>query len=686
MDTKIIKTLFKKEMLDVFRDKKTVIMMLIVPVLLYPIVFIGAMQVMAFVNSSMKEQEYRIAVEMDDEGAFYDRLVRAGGQEPGGDETAYRITVVDAAAIGGGERAWEAALEKEEIDAYVSARDSGGRTQYDVYYLSSVTNSSYAADLVTDVLDDFREDLTRQRIAAEGLSADEILEPISYERKNTASSEQSLGSIIGSVLPLMLVVSLLMGTMYPAIDTTAGERERGTLETVLTLPVRNRDLITAKFLTVAVIGMVSALLNMLSMGGIAVYMYQIMDLQTEMADIDIAKFIPAILVCILAVFAFSLFVSAVTMCTTAFAKSYKEANNYITPLMLVMMFTGYVGFIPNLELTQGIAMLPVANICLLIRNMMVFKIDYAMTAVVLLSNVAYAVLAILFLSRIYDSESILFSDQKGGLQLFEKRENMTGGGVPTVSDAMFVMAVSLLLLMYAGSFLQIKYGLAGLFATQMILLAVPLFVVLYTRRDIRETYGFSGAGAQGFLGSALLGAGMFLVNLVIAAGMIRLFPDSAENMETAFAGIMGDNVAAALFVIALAPAVCEELLFRGVVFHAVKAGHRTAAACAVTAVLFGCFHMSLVKFLPTGLMGLVLCIVVWQTGSIYPAMLMHFMNNALSVVISFCPEQIGKVFPVFYKSTFSLADSLLLLGGGTVLAGVGMVMLRKGAAEKGKKK
>ncbi|MDE6942050.1 MAG: hypothetical protein K2P40_14050, partial [Lachnospiraceae bacterium] len=194
MDAKIIRTLLKKEMLDVFRDKKTVIMMLIVPVLLYPIVFIGAMQVMAFVNSSMKEQEYRIAVEMDDEGAFYDRLVRAGEQDPGEDETAYRITVVDAAAIGGGERAWEVALEKEEIDAYVSACDSGGRTQYDVYYLSSVTNSSYAADLVTEVLDDFREDLTRQRIAEEGLSADEILEPISYERKNTASSEQSLGS------------------------------------------------------------------------------------------------------------------------------------------------------------------------------------------------------------------------------------------------------------------------------------------------------------------------------------------------------------------------------------------------------------------------------------------------------------------------------------------------------------
>ena len=74
-------------------------------------------------------------------------------------------------------------------------------------------------------------------------------------------------------------------------------------------------------------------------------MYKLMDLQTEVAALDLAKFVPAILVCVLAVFAFSLFISAITMCVTSFAKSYKEANNYITPLMLVVMFVGYVGFI-----------------------------------------------------------------------------------------------------------------------------------------------------------------------------------------------------------------------------------------------------------------------------------------------------------------------------------------------------
>ncbi|MDE6620785.1 MAG: ABC transporter permease [Lachnospiraceae bacterium] len=680
MNTKIIKTLFKKEMLDVFRDKKTVIMMLVVPVLLYPLIFVGVMQVMAFINSSMEEQNYRIAVETEDGGAFCGQLAQAGERETAEDGTAYQITVVDAGSIGGagGEKAWEEALENEEIDAYVATYDLDGRMQYDVYYLSSVTNSSYAADLVMDMLEDFREELTRKRIAEEGLEAQEILEPICYERKNTASSEQSLGSIIGSVLPFMLVVSLLMGTMYPAIDTTAGERERGTLETLLTLPVTNRDLIMAKFLTVAVIGMVSALLNMLSMGGIAVYMYQIMDLQTEMADIDMVKFIPAILVCILAVFAFSLFISAVTMCVTSFAKSYKEANNYITPLMLVVMFTGYIGFIPNLELTQGIAMMPVANICLLVKNMMVFKIDYGMIAVVLASNVAYAILAVLFLSRIYDSESILFSDGKGGLQIFERRENMTRGGVPAVADAMFVMAVTLLLLLYAGSILQLKYGLAGVFATQMFILAVPLFLVVYTKRDMRQTYGFARAKVQEYVGSAFLSAGLFFVNLVIAAGFMQLFPQSAENVETAFSEIMGDNMAAVLFVIALTPAVCEELLFRGLVFHAVKAKHRVATACIVTAALFGCFHLSLVKFVPTGLLGLILCLVVWRTGSIYPAMLMHCINNALSVVISYCPEQIGKVFPVLYKSSFSLADGLFLFGVGAVLAAIGAVILWRG--------
>ncbi|MCM1087172.1 MAG: ABC transporter permease [Muribaculaceae bacterium] len=687
MNTKIIRTLVKKEMLDVFRDKKTVIMMLVVPVILYPLIFIGVMQVVAAISSSMGEQTYRVVIEAEDEGAFLEKLMHMGEKEPDGelseesqDKTeedtsgsSYSIQIVDAASI----EDYEAALEMEEIDVYIAGGMENGKLQYDIYYLSSETNSSYAMNLVMDAFEEFREEMTEEKIREAGLNVQEILEPVLYEGQDTASSEQSLGSIMGSILPFMLIVSLLMGTMYPAIDTTAGERERGTLETILTLPVTNRQLIVSKFLTVAVIGMISALLNILSMGGIAFYMYQVMDMEMSMQTIDLTQFLPAILVCILAIFAFSLFISAITMCVTSFAKSYKEANNYITPLMLVVMFTGYIGFIPNVELTQTMAMIPVANICLLIKNMLLFKIDYMTVAMVLLSNIAYAALAILFLSKIYDSEAILFGDGKGGLQLFEKRSNLQKGGVPTVSDVGFVVAVTIVLVLYAGSMLQLKFGLAGVFGTQMILLCVPLAVVLYTKKDIRLTYGFQKTGISGYLGGLFLIVGAFLVNIVLSYGLMRLFPQSTSQVNDTFSSIMSGGVLESLIVIALAPAVCEEMLFRGFIFHSVKEKYRIFPAMMIVAVLFGIYHMSLVKFIPTGFLGMVLCYVVYRTGSIYPSMMMHFVNNAFSVLISYYPETLQDVLPVFYQETISVSDGLILFGIGLISFGIGGILLRR---------
>lgn len=681
MNTRIIRTLVGKEMLDVFRDKKTVIMMLAIPVILYPLIFIGAMQVAMMISSSMEEQNYRIVVDAEDDGAFSQMLVEKSSiRETESDEETYTITLVDAGSI----TDYEKALNDEEIDVYVSGMMQNGKLQYDIYYLSSATNSSYASNLVLDVFDEFKERLTEEKIREAGLDVHEILEPVLYENKDTASSEQSLGSIMGAVLPFMLIISLMMGTMYPAIDTTAGERERGTLETILTLPVTNRQLIISKFLTVALIGIVSALLNIFSMGGLAFYMYQIMDMQTEAQSFEIARFLPAILVCMLAIFAFSLFVSAVTMCVTSFAKSYKEANNYITPLMLVIMLTGYIGFIPNIELTQTMAMIPVANICLLIKNMLVFKIDYTLIAVVLLSNVAYAVLAILFLSRIYDSETILFGDGKGGMQLFERRSNLQKGGVPTVSDVWFVAALTIVLILYAGSMLQLKFGLAGVFGTQLIILFIPLLVVVYTKRDFRLTYGFRKTGVKNFLGGIFLIAGFIPINLVISAGLISLFPDSAENVVTAFDEIMSGNLWSVLFVVALAPAICEEMMFRGMIFHAMKEKYRISTAIGIVALLFGIYHMSLVKLIPTGLLGFVICYVAYRADSIYPAMLMHFLNNAFSVLISYYPEKMESVFPVLYREKLQVSDILLLLGIGLTFAGNGLAILKKGGNQEQK--
>lgn len=696
MNAKIIKTLVKKEILDVFRDKKTVIMMLVVPVILYPLIFIGAVQLFAAISSGMEKQEYRIAVEADDNGIFFNKLtekntekntenVKENTAENEEDEKeSYLLTIVDVNAMDS-VYDYTARLNEEEIDAYVMGKMQNGRMQYEVYYMSSVTNSEYAMNIVMDVFDELKEEMIEEKIKEAGLDVHEILEPVMYEKKDTASNEQSLGNIMGSILPFMLIISLLMGTMYPAIDTTAGERERGTLETILTLPVRNKELITSKFLTVAMIGMLSALFNILSMGGIAFYIYRIMDIQTDAADgagFGLSGFLPVILVGILAVFAFSLFLSAVTMCVTSFAKSYKEANNYITPLMLVVMLTGYIGFIPNIELTRTMAMIPVANICLLIKNMLVFKIDYMTIAVVLISNVAYAVFAVLTLSRIYDSEAILFGDSKSGLQLFEKRENLKKGGVPTISDVWFVAALTIVLVIYGGTMLQMKFGLVGVFGTQMILLSVPLFIVLYTKKDICLTYGFHKTGAQSYIGGFLMIIGLFCVNIVLSFGLMKLLPESAENVTNTFSEILSGNVFSAFLVIAVAPAICEEMLFRGLMFHSLKARYRIRTAIVIVAILFGIYHMSMIKLITTGLLGLFLCYVVYRTGSIYPAMMMHFVNNAISVATFYYPEQTGRICPALLKDTPELSEILLLLGIGLVLLVVGKVILCRGQMKK----
>ena len=174
MNTKLIRTLIKKEILDVFRDKKTVIMMLVVPVILYPLIFIGAMQVVAMISSSMDEQNYRIAVEAEDDGAFLYVLEEKGKETDEDDGVSYQLTLY------GGQNADDAQdymtkLREEEIDAYVIGTMQDGKMRYDVYYLSSVSNSAYAGEIVMDALEDYREEMTKNKIFQAGLHTSDIL-------------------------------------------------------------------------------------------------------------------------------------------------------------------------------------------------------------------------------------------------------------------------------------------------------------------------------------------------------------------------------------------------------------------------------------------------------------------------------------------------------------------------------
>lgn len=660
MRTRVIKNLYKKELLDVLRDKKTVLMMLVVPLVLYPLMFVVGMQLMAGISASMSERTYRIALDFEDADGDVQRQFEALAWWEG-----YSFEFLEPEEP-------EQALKNEAIDAYIEQKTKDGKIFFEVYYASAVTNSSYATDMIEQILIQYNTMLSTQNVEAAGLNAERVLHPVDISYVDMSSGEESAGSLLGTVLPFMLIVSLLLGTMYPAIDTTAGERERGTLETVLTLPVSNRELIVSKFLTVATIGVVSAVLNIIAMSFVGAYMYSMLKNMSEhIQGVAMGRFVPAMLIGVLCVLAFAVFISAVTMCVCAFAKSYKEANNYITPLTLVVMFASFIGFIPNVTLTGNMALVPVANICLLIRDLLAFKINIGIIAIVLVSNVAYGIIAIMFLGKIYNSESILFGDGSGSVQIFERRSNMVRGGVPTTGDAWLVVAVTAVVIIYVGSSVQLRFGYFGVLGTQFIIFGIPLLAALYAKKNLIQTFRLKMCGLRYVLGGIVMVLGAIALGMVLTVLTGVVFRTSAENAADSMQQLIGDNFLSTLLVVALAPAICEELMFRGYIFSAFEARLSPVMAIAGSSVIFGLYHMSIVRFFTTAMIGAVICYAAHKSKSILPGMLMHFINNALSVLVMYYPEQMGRVLPVIVQETFSVSDLMLLAAAGIVLLTVG---------------
>ena len=662
MNSKIIKQLFKKEMLDVLRDKKTVLMMVVVPLVVYPLIMILTMGVMSSVSQDMAKSTYNVCISGDKQEEYAGLIEGVEGES-------YSIKLIECDDA-------EVALMNGKIDAYLTIEETEDSDEIKIQYLSASSRSNYAVDVVLGILEDYENTKTENMLVEAGLEPDQILNPVKVSYIDKSTAEESTGNLLGSILPFMLVVSILMGTMYPAIDTTSGEKERGTLETVLTLPVTSRELIFSKFLAVGLFGIASAILNLLSMCGVMAYMINMMESMgaDNFAGIDIGKFVPAIIVGVLCVFAFAIFISAVSMCVCAFAKSYKEANNYITPVMLVVMLATFVSFIPSIELTSTMSLVPVANLCLLLRDLLVFKFNYINILLVLFSNIIYGVVSVLVLGRIYNSEAIMFGDGQSGIQIFERRSNMKKGGVPTLGDCGFVVVLMALIYLYAGSSLQLKYGGLGIVASQLLFLAVPLLITIYSKKSVRETFKLRTCRIKGLVGGLLLGIGAICWNIIIAGISAKIFTESATSTQQGLEAYLPETFIPGLLMLAVTPAICEEMFFRGYVFSALENKLKLITAILLNAALFGVFHMSLVKFFSTAFLGGMIAYIGHKTKSIFPGMLVHFMNNALSCIAVYYPLVLMGIGEYFTMETISgsilTIVALLLVAVGLPIIGV----------------
>lgn len=677
-----IKTLVRKEILDILRDKKTLIMMVVVPVLLYPLILIGMTMIMGTMMQSQEETVHTVYYPRE-QVQFADNLKRL--YEVHREELDWKMEFSGVSEKGDAEEGtvWMEISENGELDDGTEEIKATENLKTEIHvtisYASSNSDARYTMQALEELLDYYQEELVIEKLEAEGFT-EAFLTPFTYEAVDLSSASESFGMDIGGSIGMMLIVTILLGAIYPAIDATAGEKERGTLETLLTLPVTNFQMILSKYISVAVFACITAIISLLSLGGSVLFL--IYGFSTEIVE-EFQGITPGTVLTILPVLLITmitaaLLVTALCMCFCVFAKSFKEANNYITPVLLVVMFASMAGMIPSVVLDYKTAMIPVVNVSLMLKQVISGQFDLMLAGITILVNLGYSVLIIWILAKIYNSENILFSDGFGRFKLFEKRSAIVPGTIPDTGDLLVIITALFLLLLYVGTAASVHLGFWGTAVSQILILAVPLMAVWYMKSEAKKLFSMKKPVLSKIPGSILLYLGTYCLVLGLSSILTVWMPQSAENLTESFEVVMEQPFLLILLVIAVMPAIGEEILFRGFLFGSLRERLGRRWAILVSAVVFGIFHMSLVKLLPTALLGAAFAYILSCTGSIYMTMAFHFVNNAVSALIMKFPEQAMKVVPLLAREQIGRTETAALLVIGGILAAAGLVLLSSG--------
>ena len=676
-----IRTIWRKELVDTLRDRRTLIAMIFVPLVLYPAMMLGSLQGFELQVSRLKQEEYKVAVVSERDRAWLQRLIDEDPARHPGSAGQPAEVLVEKAVKGELDEAAETQPAPQRQSAAEAAR-SDVRQQppsYDVRIVADpkllkerVANGSMHVGLLVSqtlptaeshgtaevvlVLD--QTDI-RSQIAASGLDGilqragdslllqrlkrvdldPEFIRPMDVRQEAIATPEKVGGSILGQIVPLILIVMTITGAIYPAIDLTAGERERGTLETLMVAPVPTVDLIAGKFVVVALIAMISAALNLLSIGG-TIYLGGLGNLLTQGGAVVIPLHsLPLVLLVLIPL---AVMFSAVLLAVCSFARSFKEAQNYVMPVMVAALIPAVVGVLPGTRLEGPLLIMPVTNIVILTRDLFMDRIDIFAVLWVTLSTTLYAGAAVAVATKLFGQEAVLFADS-GSIKTIFQRRFFKPVSTPTAAQAAFLLALVFSVNFFVQQALLTSAGIAGtmwfwwgIAVVLVVLFALfPVAAALYMRVRIKSAFGFSRPAPLALVAAVCFGLSTWIVAQAWFAFQQSWLPIPPE-MERAFQAMEGILVAvgpwAAFFFLGLVPGICEELFFRGYVLSGLRGGLGKWASVLVVGIAFGVYHHSVHRLIIASALGIVFGLLVIQYRSIWPAILAHLMHNALLVL------------------------------------------------------
>ena len=393
----IIVSIFKKELKDVLRDRRTLMFMVVIPILITPLIVIGSIKFQEYQNRKSEEKILKIAYINESEDSLAKELL---SDQKG-------VKIIEGVPI-------------DSIESYIKSDSLQGGLYIGKGFLKKIkTNSSgdvkiyyKSSDLMSKskkrmqaALDIYKEKIIAERLKQLNVDG-QILEPINITNIDMATAKETLGKAVGGFIPYVLVMFIFLGAMYPAIDLGAGEKERGSLETLLSSPATKFEITMGKLLVVSLTGIVSGLVSVLGISSSLFFIDKIpVQIQETILELINPFMIFSIIILMIPI---AIFFASMLLSISFYARSFKEAQSLMGPLNMVIIVPLFLSLGPGMEMDHATALMPLINVGLLTKEILAGSVELIYFIETLFSLLLCAAIGIWFSVFWFKKENTIF--------------------------------------------------------------------------------------------------------------------------------------------------------------------------------------------------------------------------------------------------------------------------------------
>lgn len=708
MNLKNVRLILAREVRDQLRDRRTLFMIFVLPILLYPLLGMSFSQMMLFRTEKPSSVLVLGAKELGNQapplfegGGFAAMLFsdpRRGANlldlhfaedelSALASEDLDPLVLAQDQVLAG---RFDAAIQfphdfAERLEAYRTYIRQHGHADLEhkladdkkipeipqpkIIYTTANERSQIANARLASVLENWSTEVGKTNLVEGGVPASAV-RPFVITTTDVSERTAYRGAAIWSkLLPVLLLIWAMTGAFYPAVDLCAGEKERGTLETLLSSPAERSEIVLGKLLTIMLFSGLTSALNLVSVGATGCLLFRSFEEFSGPPPM-------AILWLAVALVPVSALFSALCLALAAFARSTKEGQYYLMPLLLVTLPLAVLPMTPGVELTLGNSLIPITGVVLLLKSVLEGSYWQALEhlPVVLAVTLTACWLAVRWAVEQFNSESVLFREsERFGLGLWLRHLARDRMPTPNVAAAVFCGVLILVLKFFMSAAMPRGAGFDQvMLITQLAVILTPaLLMSVMLTSNPRQTLLLKVPRLSTIPAALLLAVAVHPIAMAVAHGIQKLYP-VPDEMKQALGGLQAmfasDSGWHLILLFALLPAICEELTFRGFILSGFRhLGHKSRAI-AYTALFFGMAHGFLQQSIGACLLGVALGYVAIQAGSIVPCILFHFVHNMLAVASSWITPDVLASWPILQAVVKSTGEDGPVYHGHVYLA------------------